>query len=215
MILPLIIIIFCIICTITKKKDEMHIIHKSVLNSNLCESIIKVSEKYKLDDYAEDVDGKPVEQIDIYDDEDGCRRHDPVLNKELWDICKNIYDVHIKKYQPKLPGFVFLRKYTPDERSSLPIHLDGNKMTVSFLLSSKNDCEGGELYLFDRKTSRENVRVNFETNHGKQEFLNKFKKLPIIDYDQGDMISYSGKHHLHGVLPVTKGFRYAMCFFFD
>jgi hypothetical protein len=211
MILPLIIIIFCIICTITKKKDEMHIIHKSVLNRNLCENVIKVSKKYELDDYMDEVDGKPANQIDIYDDDES----NPVLNKELWDICKNIYDVHIKKYQPKPPGYIFLRKYTPDERFSLPIHLDENKTTVSFLISSKKDCEGGELYLFDRKTSRENRRVNFETSRGKQEFLNKFKKLPIVDYDQGDMISYSGDHHLHGVLPVTKGFRYAMCFFFD
>lgn len=211
MILPFIIIIICIIYLLTNKKDNTYTIRKNVLSKDLCENVIKVSHKYKLDNYLDEVDGEQANQIDIYDDKEG----EPVLNKELWDICNNIYKVHIKKYEPNPPGYVFLRRYTPNERFVLPIHLDENRRTVSFLISSKKDCEGGELYLFDRKTTKENRYINYKTPRVKQEFLNKFKKLPIVDYDQGDMLSYSGDHHLHGVLPVTKGFRYAMCFFFD
>ena len=204
-------LMICIIYLLSKKHDDNYIIQKGVLDPELCNNIIKISDKYSFEDYTEEVDDKPAYEIDIYDSE-APGNH--ILNEELWSISKNIYEVHLKRKYPKPPEYVFLRRYTCGERVDLPIHFDENEMTTSFLLSKQNEVEGGELYIFNREMTNKYRYINYKPPHIKNEFIRNFKGLPVIEYDQGDMLSYKGKRHLHGVLPVTKGVRYTISFFF-
>jgi hypothetical protein len=190
----------------------MYTIHKNVLSKDLCNRIIKTSDKYSFEDFTEEVDGRPAYEIDIYDSESPG---DHILNKELWEISKNIYETKLKSKHPKAPEYVFLRRYTPDERPQLPLHLDENTTTVSFLLSNRQNFKGGDLYLFNRELTEKYRYMNYKKTVIKEEFVKNYPKLPIVNYNQGDMISYSGKHHLHGVLPVTSGARYTISFFFE
>ena len=55
-----------------------------------------------------------------------------------------------------------------------------------------------------------------ENNENKKlEFINSFDKLPIANMYQGDIIFYTGKNHLHGVLPIKTGTRYILSFFLN
>jgi len=185
-------------------------IKRNVLTTQECNKIIDISNKYEYEQFPEEVDLKAAYEIDIYDVE----KPNAILNEELWDICKNIYESHMKKDFP-MPGYVFLRRYTPNERIDLPIHLDENKFTMSFLLSPRNMYNGGDLYVFDKKATVKYKYINYGHPDIKNKFVESYKKLPIINYDQGDAVLYSGKEHLHGVLPVTRGTRYTLSFFFE
>ena len=185
-------------------------IKRNVLTTQECNKIIDISNKYEYEQFPEEVDLKAAYEIDIYDVE----KPNAILNEELWDICKNIYESHMKKDFP-MPGYVFLRRYTPNERIDLPIHLDENKFTMSFLLSPRNMYNGGDLYVFDKKATVKYKYINHGHPDIKNKFVESYKKLPIINYDQGDAVLYSGKEHLHGVLPVTRGTRYTLSFFFE
>jgi hypothetical protein len=185
-------------------------IKRNVLTTQECNKIIDISNKYEYEQFPEEVDLKAAYEIDIYDVE----QPNAILNEELWDICKNIYESHMKKDFP-MPGYVFLRRYTPNERIDLPIHLDENKFTMSFLLSPRNMYNGGDLYVFDKKETMKYKYINYGHPDIKNKFVESYKKLPIINYDQGDAVLYSGKEHLHGVLPVTEGTRYTLSFFFE
>jgi hypothetical protein len=150
---------------------------RKVLSKALCEDLIRTANKYNFDMYDEPVDGKAVYQIDIFSD---CH----VKNKELWNKCKNLI--------PHTPNFVFLKRYSPNERLGMRMHTDNCLYTINFLLSDKNDFKGGEFYIFYNDIC-----------------------LPILCYDQGDMIAYEGSKHLHGVLPVRSGYRYVLTFFIE
>ena len=72
-----------------------------------------------------------------------------------------------------------------------------------------------------RKNKLTNKYMNYyekklsNNEYKKSEFIKSFKKLPIVDMSQGDVIIYKGETHLHGVLPVTSGTRYILSFFFN
>lgn len=185
-------------------------IKRKVLTPQECSHIINISNKYTYEQFTEEVDLRPAYEIDIYDVE----KEGVILNEELWNICKNIYNVHLKsKFQ--MPGYVFLRRYTHNERVDLPIHIDSNKTTVLFLLSDTREFEGGGLYIFDKRFSEKHKYIGNKPTHIKNDFVNNIKHPPIVDLGQGDSVTYSGEEHLHGVLPVTKGVRYTLSFFFD
>src|SRR6056300_1757715 len=85
-------------------------IKRNVLTTQECNKIIDISNKYEYEQFPEEVDLKAAYEIDIYDVE----KPNAILSEELWDICKNIYESHMKKDFP-MPGYVFLRRYTPNE----------------------------------------------------------------------------------------------------
>ena len=97
----------------------------------------------------------------------------------------------------------------------MSLHTDNNYFTIGILLSSINDFNGGDLYIFDYKKSKEYDHINDLSTDKKDKFIRKYNNLPIINYEQGDAVIYSGNEHLHGLLPVTKGERYVLIFFFD
>ena len=72
-------------CNKIKKLDNTSLIYKNFLSSKQCNDIINISKKYKLD-MDNDIDKKPLYQIDLYDNE--------ISNKELYK--------HIKKYIIKI-----------------------------------------------------------------------------------------------------------------
>jgi len=77
----------------------------------------------------------------------------------------------------------------------LNLHKDKtSELTTVIVLS--DDFEGGQFVL----TDDENPPYNFETLDG----------LIISDLKLGDSISFNGSKTFHGVLPVTKGTRYAL-----
>lgn len=170
------------------------------LSPEFCRNLIRIYNKYDQETVPEPVDNRPVYQITIYDE-------GKILNKELWDICKNIP-------LPRKPYFVFLKRYRSDERPYITAHCDTSTYSYNFLLSSTRDFEGGDLYIFDRPMT--NILKEFIRGMSPIEidkYIASYENLPIVKFEQGDMISYRGDKHLHGTLPVTKGERYLLSFF--
>lgn len=215
-----ILVILILVKNVRRKSriDDTCFIQHNVLTRSECNEIINVAKKYKLNTIPENVDGNPEYQIDILDE--GIR------NEELWKICKKIY---VEKLKPILNSekwlkmrnnkldYIFLKKYSPAERSHIPLHLDDNHLTMSFLLSDTRNFKGGELYIFDINESNKLTVIDKMTDLSikkREEFINNHEKLPIVSYNQGDVSVYTGGIHAHGTLPVTSGERYILTFFF-
>lgn len=187
---------------------------KHILNKNECEHIINIGNKYKYSLDLEPVDDLPLYQIDIFNKK--------ILNKELWNTILPIYNnkiLHLLNNDELILDFVFFRRYTTEERKDISIHTDNNQLSINLLLSDNKDFHGGDFYIFDKKNTRKYIdyydSVLQNNENKKKEFISSFKKLPIVNLNQGDIIIYSGKEHLHGVLPVINGTRYIISFFFE
>lgn len=217
------ILIFILFIILRHKNQRSYIdntcfVERGILNAQECEHIIDIATKYKFRQDVTCIDGKPKYQIDIFGD--------GIENEELWKICKNIYDSKLKKILNRekwIPlhkrnlDFVFLKKYTPDERSYVPLHLDDNYLTMSFLISDTRNFKGGELYVFDIHESNTIFEIDKTTDITidiRNNFINNHKNLPILNYNQGDVTVYTGGIHMHGTLPVTHGERYVLTYFF-
>lgn len=201
--------------------DKEAYIKNRVLNKEECQNIINIGNKYSYDLSEEIVDNKPLYQIDIFTDSN------KICNKELWNFIIPIYKKKIIPLTIKFTkniyklelDFLFFRKYNSKERKDISIHTDGNELSVNILLSNRSDYNGGDFYIFNNKLT--NKYMNYyekklsNNEYKKSEFIKSFKKLPIVDMSQGDVIIYKGETHLHGVLPVTSGTRYILSFFFN
>jgi hypothetical protein len=199
-------------------KIETGILEKSVLSKSECEEFIEIAKKYDLETKNDDVDDKPELQLDIISD-------DGVI-EELWEKCKPIYLNKLKPILASTPWiepdqriyYVFLRKYDTAGRTHIPIHKDEGYLTMSFLLSDTKDFEGGEIYIFDTKSSDEIETwsdADFDSDEVREKFVNSHPNLPILDYQQGDLAVYTGGKNYHGTLPITSGERYILTFFLD
>ena len=199
-------------------KIETGFLEKSVLSKSECEELIQIAKKYDLETKNDEVDEKPELQIDIIATSG--------VNEELWKACKPIYLNKLKPILESTPwissdqriNFVFLRRYEKNERTHIPMHTDDSYLTMSFLLSDTKDFEGGEIYIFDTKSSEEidNWDENFyEETSNREEYVTSHPNLPILDYQQGDLAVYTGGKNYHGTLPVKGGERYILTFFLD
>lgn len=199
-------------------KIETGFLEKSVLSKSECEELIQIAKKYDLETKNDEVDEKPELQIDIIATSG--------VNEELWEACKPIYLNKLKPILESTPwipsdqriNFVFLRRYEKNERTHIPMHTDDSYLTMSFLLSDTKDFEGGEIYIFDTKSSEEidNWDENFyEETSNREEYVTSHPNLPILDYQQGDLAVYTGGKNYHGTLPVKGGERYILTFFLD
>ena len=199
-------------------KIETGFLEKSVLSKSECEELIQIAQKYELETKNDEVDEKPELQIDIIATSG--------VNEELWEACKPIYLNKLKPILESTPwissdqriNFVFLRRYEKNERTHIPMHTDDSYLTMSFLLSDTKDFEGGEIYIFDTKSSEEidNWDENFyEETSNREEYVTSHPNLPILDYQQGDLAVYTGGKNYHGTLPVKGGERYILTFFLD
>jgi hypothetical protein len=181
------------------------IVKQNILTKETCEAIIQLAKGYQFSEALANVDGEAEYQIDIKDGD--------VKHTHLWNVCKRM----LPKNDSVEPTFVFLRRYMVGERTWIPPHYDKSCLSRTVLLSDPSDFKGGELYIFDRKTSKKiEHSTSDDTNPQKlKQFIQSYDRLPFIDYKQGDMISYDGSKHLHGIVPVTQGERYVLSFFFS
>jgi hypothetical protein len=199
-----------------EKITDAGFVQKSTLSKRECKELIEIAKKYDLETKPDEVDSKPEYQIDVLDT--------GVINEELWEKCRLIYLNKLKPIMESTPwipsdqriNFIFLRRYEKTERTHIPIHTDGSYLTMSFLLSDTNDFEGGEIYIFDKKSSNEINNwsdADYESNEVREKFVNSYPNLPILDYQQGDLAVYTGGTNYHGTLPITSGERYILTFF--
>ena len=135
MLLLYILISFCVVYFLLHKKTNNYTLRKGILSSKLCNKLMKISEKYSFENEIDSIDESPAYQIDIYD---VTNTETPVLNEELWNIIKPIYNKYVEPLSKKPPGYVFIRRYTPTERKDLPAHLDESNFTVSTPKSHTN-----------------------------------------------------------------------------
>ena len=220
-------ILFLVICLVVfvifymrrkrvEKISDAGFVQKSTLSKSECKELIEIAKKYDLETKPDQVDSKPEYQIDVLDT--------GVINEELWEKCRLIYLNKLKPIMESTPwipsdqriNFIFLRRYEKTERTHIPIHTDGSYLTMSFLLSDTKDFEGGEIYIFDTKSSKEIDNwsdTDYESNEVREKFVNSYPNLPILDYQQGDLAVYTGGKNYHGTLPITSGERYILTFF--
>lgn len=197
--------------------NDKGFVDRGILTKQACEELVSMAKKYPLETKNDGVDDKPEYQVDII-----ARGID---NPELWEKARGIY---LKKLRPIMDTldwipdgiflrYIFLRRYEKNQRSHIPLHLDENYLTMSILLSDTKDFDGGELYVFDRDTSREieawRVKEN-TTTEDDDAFIRQYTPLPVLAYRQGDVAVYTGGDNCHGTLPITRGERYILTFFF-
>lgn len=192
----------------SRKKTK--VTHKKVFSKEECQRVVEGASKYVYDNNRLDtIDHQPEHQIDIFTD-------DEIKNKELYDLCMNLYRKKLPNYDHLKLGYLFLRRYKPEDRSGVPIHFDDSTVTMSVLLSDTKDFEGGKLYVFDEKTSKKFDKdgLDFMENKERGEYMHG-RPLPVMKYEQGDMVLFEGGKLFHGITPVTGGERYLLSYFFD
>lgn len=195
-------------------------IDRNVLTKHKCDELVSLSKQISFEEYIEPVDGRPVFQLDIITD--GNKIHYP----KLWAKVEPIYETHVKTtlhntnwiHNPKL-DFVFLKRYLPNERKYLGLHTDSNFFTVTYLLSDTSNFEGGEFYMYSKQQTKQlEKKIDTYSPEERDKFVqneHKLSHLPIINYELGDQMVFSGEEHYHGILPVDAGERYVLIFFFD
>ncbi len=196
-------------------KNDKGFIERGVLSEKECKKLINIANTYTYETKPDGIDQRPEYQIDII-----ARGLD---NPELWEISKDIYLNRLKpilktlSWMPddKLLRYVFLRKYHQSGRTHVPLHLDDNYLTMSFLLSEPSEFDGGDLYIFDLKKSNAVDALGEITLEEDEEYIRNYKKLPIVDNRRGDLAVYTGGINYHGTLPITRGERYILTFFFS
>lgn len=209
-----ILILVCILVYIYMKPKRIYIdeegyTEKAVLSRNECRELINLAEMFKFDTKLDGVDDKPEYQIDIFDGE--------IKNDTLWKLCKKLYNTKMPQIDKKL-DYVFLKRYTPHERTHIPLHYDDNHTTMSFLLSDTKDFVGGELYVFPLEETKKLDALDKQipmTIERRNNLIDNYPNLPILNYEQGDMAKYPGGTRMHGTLPVTSGKRYVLTYFFN
>jgi len=192
------------------KVRRREVIQKKVFSNQECKHVIEVANKYPyVNDKLDTIDNQPEHQIDIY-------TGDEVNNKELYDLCMDLYRKHLPNHDHLKLGYIFLRRYKPEERSGVPIHFDDSTVTMSILLSETKDFDGGNLYVFDEKTSIKFDKdgLDFMENRERGKYMDG-TQLPVMKYEQGDMVMFKGGKLFHGITPVTGGERFILSYFFD
>ena len=210
----LLLVIVCILVyhyTHPRRKyiDEEGYVQKKVLSHEECRHLIDIAETCEFETKADGVDDQPEYQIDILD---GTVKH-----KQLWNICKKIYETKMPRIDMEL-DYVFLKRYTPNERTHIPLHYDDNRKAVSFMLSDTRDFSGGQLYVFPLEETKKLDALDKKmamTIEKRNILIDNYKNLPVLNYERGDMAKYPGGTRMHGTLPVTSGKRYVLTFFFN
>jgi len=186
--------------------DESSYIAKGVLTPEFCNKLIDTSRNLTYSKSNEPVDKEPLYQIDIFH---GTK----VIHEKLWDICKDIYYKH--RVNHSNTDFMFLKRYLPEERVRIPLHFDTCKYTISFLLSDTDSFQGCQYYMFDKNTSAIVKEISKCEIKVRDDFIENYNNLPIINFQQGDMVKFDAKTHYHGTLPLTGGERYLLTIFYD
>ena len=89
-------------------------------------------------------------------------------------------------YNP--PNKLYVRKFGPEIRASLPVHTDRSRLSVSLALNE--DYKGGDLFYTDAEGNDQ-----------------------IVSLRKGDAFLFGGDL-MHGVRPVRDGVRYSLVVIF-
>tara|TARA_R110000803_G_scaffold72689_1_gene136380 strand:+ start:319 stop:948 length:630 start_codon:yes stop_codon:yes gene_type:complete len=208
--LVLYVLLALLVIWVILKVKRREVIQKKVFSKQECKHVIEVANKYPyVNDKLDTIDNQPEHQIDIFTE-------DEVKNKELYDLCMDLYRKHLPNHDHLKLGYIFLRRYKPEDRSGVPIHFDDSTVTMSVLLSETKDFEGGNLYVFDEKTSIKFDKdgLDFMENSERGKYMDG-TQLPVMKYEQGDMVMFKGGKLFHGITPVTGGERFLLSYFFD
>jgi len=199
--------------------DNNSQVYKSVISHEECNHILQiVNNKTKWGKTLDTVDHQPEQQIDVLNMKNGkytipdellwkyiepliLTKLNPIIKKSSW-INKNI---HI--------DWVFIRKYTTTERTSLCPHFDTNYITMNILLCPPDNYTGCDLFIFpNSKYKKLNDIQTPKTTSERMQYVFNHPNLPIKHAKQGDVVLHTNKNW-HGVLPITSGERYVLVIF--
>ena len=133
-----------------RQVDEEAILYRRVLPPEVCARLIRMSREREFSLELEPVDDRPVYQIDLV-------QHGWVADHEMMSVVGPLYDAEMKPILAELPwlrgaaftlDFAFCKRYRPQERTHLGIHLDSSFFTFNVLLSDPAEFQGGQIYIF-------------------------------------------------------------------
>jgi hypothetical protein len=190
-----------------------------VLSPAVCEQLIGMSRERELSVEPDTVDDGPVYQVDLV-------QNGWVSDEGMWALAGPAFDLRLRPLLARLPWLqgtafsldhVFLKRYRPEERTHLGIHVDSSFFTYNVLVSDPRAFEGGEIYIFTPKQTQEHFeRHEAMSTRQKDDWVGGHARLPVVEgYGQGDVLAFTGDRHLHGTLPVTAGERVVLTFFFE
>ena len=203
-----------------RKVDSEAFLYSRVLSSDMCARLIRMSHERTLSMEEDTVDDQPVYQIDLV-------QNGWVSDTDMWSVIGPQFDRKLKPLLARIPWLqgtaftldhAFLKRYRPQERTHLGIHVDASFFTFNVLLSDpSSDFEGGEIYIFTpQQTQKHFERHEAMSTAQKEGWVNGHAQLPTVEgYGRGDTLAFTGDRHLHGTLPVRSGERVVITFFFE
>ena len=188
--------------TAARQIDGEAFLYERVLPPQVCSLLIGMSHTRAFSLDPENVDDRPVYQIDLV-------QNGWVCDGGIWSVIGPLFDAKLQPLLAELPwlkgkaftlDFAFLKRYRPEERTHLGIHLDSSFFTFNVLLSQPKAFEGGGIYIFDpQQTQKHFARHEAMTTEQKQAWVLAQERLPIVEgYGCGDVLAFTGDRHLHG-----------------
>lgn len=202
-----------------RRIDSEAFLYSRMLCPDECAQLIRMSRERTLSMDLDTVDDMPVYQIDLV-------QNGWVSDTGMWSVIGPTFDRKLKPLLAKLPWLqgtaftldhAFLKRYRPQERTHLGIHVDSSFFTFNVLLSDPADFEGGEIYIFTpQQTQLHFQRHEAMSTAQKDDWVGGHAELPTVaGYGLGDTLAFTGDRHLHGTLPVRSGERVVLTFFFE
>ncbi|GMI02388.1 hypothetical protein TrVE_jg14464 [Triparma verrucosa] len=202
-----------------RRLDSEAFHYSRVLSPGVCNQLIRMSRERVLSMDLDTVDDAPVYQVDLV-------QNGWVSDADMWSVVGPAFDLRLKPLLAKLPWLqdtaftldhVFLKRYRPEERTHLGIHVDSSFCTYNVLVSDPLAFKGGEIYIFTpAQTQKHFERHEAMSTKQKDDWVGGHAQLPTVEgYGQGDTLAFTGDRHLHGTLPVTWGERVVLTFFFE
>jgi hypothetical protein len=206
-------------CALPEEIDGEAYLFQQVVSPAVCIQLIGMSHARTFSLDPEHVDDKPVYQIDLV-------QNGWVSDDGMWLVIGPLFDRQLRPLLGRLPwlkgkaftlDFAFLKRYRPEERTHLGIHVDSSFFTFNILLSDPGDFDGGEIYIFNPSATQKLFgRHESMSTEQKDAWVDSNDALPIVrGYGRGDVLAFTGNRHLHGTLPTTRGERVVLTFFFD
>lgn len=215
----------------TSEEAGLHFL-PNLFTKQECDELIKVSENYGWAIIPDSIDSKPTQDIEVY-------LHGEILVPEVWALI----EPHVAKLRAAMSSVVpyscsihheldwlFVRRYKAGTmRTSLKGHHDSNQHSLNLALNSDTDFEGGNIYFIPHDSPLgKNISLEITNNNPELQESNAAAVNPflITQTPPGDENyyfpsiraghGYAHNHTLwHGIIPVTRGVKYSLLFFFD
>ena len=185
------------------------------VSPRVCRKILKQTLRYLSFSETEDtVDQKMEAQYNIFDATDWS------TTRPL-DPCSKLLRALVgPKYHPQHLTSLFVRKYSPDTRKSLPCHFDDTTFSIVIALNDPEEYEGGDFVCYPEGTRSELTAASIRA-HGLQGIPTDNHPSATRKLSLGEVVVLYGKgagvfnRSLHCVRSVTHGTRYTLCAFYD